>query len=254
MSSLSITRTSIRASATPRPFVFAALIGLVLSATVSILIAEDITNHDGLVKGDPSRLQFFIDHRPDWLVNIAKVVTDFGAFPVLLAIALVASPILWWRGVALLPAFVPVVALTLAGAAAAVGKTVFGRARPPAALHLVHETEPSFPSGHATDSTARYVALALVLVVFVLRRPIARAAVAFGLLVVTGAVGISRLVLGVHWPTDVLAWWALGTTVAFGVVLLAALGTGWRAGREPPEALRLASMENQGMSASNLPT
>jgi undecaprenyl-diphosphatase len=134
------------------------------------------------------------------------------------------------------------VALAVAGFLAAVGKTVFGRARPPVALHLITENEPSFPSGHATDSAALYGALALVFVVFVLRRPIARAAAATGLVLLTGAVGVSRLVLGVHWPTDVLAGWALGFTAAFAVVLVAALGTAWFSERRSmPRLKRTAS-------------
>ena len=85
------------------------------------------------------------------------------------------------------------------------------------------ETEPSFPSGHATDSTAFYLALALILALFVLRRPLARVlAVAAGL-AVPFSVGLSRLVLGVHWPSDVLAGWALGTTAALVVVMSVSL-------------------------------
>ena len=120
-------------------------------------------------------------------------------------------------------AVAPALALGLAGVAGAVAKQVVGRPRPPAGLRLVAETEPSFPSGHATDSAALYLTVALVLALFVLRRPVARAALVTGGLVLTGCVGLSRLVLGVHWPSDVLAGWALGTTAALVVVLAVAV-------------------------------
>ena len=101
----------------------------------------------------------------------------------------------------------------------AIGKQVIGRARPSAALRLATETEPSFPSGHAADSTAFYVTLALVIAIVVLRRPAARIAVLAVAVLLSATIGTSRLVLGVHWPTDVLAGWALGTTVALTVTI-----------------------------------
>jgi undecaprenyl-diphosphatase len=72
----------------------------------------------------------------------------------------------------------------------------------------------AFPSGHAADSTAVFVSVALVLAVSVLRRPAARAAVIVVGIAMAVAVGLSRLVLDVHWPTDVVAGWALGTMAA----------------------------------------
>jgi undecaprenyl-diphosphatase len=118
---------------------------------------------------------------------------------------------------------VPAVSLALTAVAVTVSKQYFGRARPDEALRLVRETEPSFPSGHSADSTEVLLALGLVLAVFVLRRPLARlVAVALGMLAPVG-IGLSRLVLGVHWPTDVVAGWALGAATAVLVVTLAFL-------------------------------
>jgi len=130
------------------------------------------------------------------------------------SIAVLVAGALWWRGSRLVVALAPGLALGIGGVTASVGKALVGRVRPPASLRLVAESAPSFPSGHATDSTAFYVALTLTLAVFVLRRPIAKV---FTVLCASGvafAIGVSRLVLGVHWPTDVLAGWLLGLAVA----------------------------------------
>jgi len=114
------------------------------------------------------------------------------------------------------------VSLGAAGVAAAIGKSLVGRSRPPIGLRLVNETEPSFPSGHTTDATALYLALALVVAVVVFRRPLARILVVTGAGLLAGMIGLSRLELGVHWPTDVMAGWTLGTTIALAVTITAA--------------------------------
>ena len=190
--------------------------GLVLAVTT-----EDVTQHNGLSSADPSHLRFFLDHRDSLLVHIARAVTVLGGVPILMVLAAVAAGLLWWRGQPLVIAVAPAVSLVVAGGVASVTKAVVGRPRPPIGLRLLPETEPSFPSGHATDSAACYLALALVVAVFMLRRPIARAAVVAAGAVMAALVGASRLELGVHWPTDVLAGWALGTTAAIAIVLVA---------------------------------
>lgn len=75
-----------------------------------------------------------------------------------------------------------------------------------------------FPSGHATDAAGFFLASAVVLALTVARRPLSQAAlVAIGA-ALTGLVGVSRLVLGVHWLSDVVAGWALGTAIVHAVV------------------------------------
>src|SRR5207253_5320499 len=96
--------------------------------------------------------------------------------PLTLAMVVIfAAVVLWLRGQRLLLALAPGLAFGLAGVGAAFGKIVVGRSRPPVPLHLITESDPSFPSGHATEATAVFVTLALVVSVFVLRRPISRA-------------------------------------------------------------------------------
>ena len=206
--------------------VVALLVGLVaLAGSLAALggVTEDVTRHNGLSRSDASHLGLFIRHRSDVLVHASKLLTDVGAVPVLLLLALVGSFVLWYRGVRLGVALAPVFALGVAGTTVGVVKNIVGRSRPPVSLHLVSESDASFPSGHATDSTAVLLTLALVVAVFVLRRPIIRALTVAASGLLAAGIGASRLVLGVHWPTDVLAGWALGMSVALTVTMAGAI-------------------------------
>jgi len=200
---------------------------LALVAAVALLggVSEDVTQHNGLASSDAAHLRFFTDHRPDLVINAARIVTDLGGVFVLALVAIAAGLLLWYRGVPLAAAAAPAFALGVAATLADVGKQVVDRARPGVGLRLIAEGEPSFPSGHATDSAAVFLTLGLVVAVFLLRRPLARIATVAGSGLLVAAIGVSRLVLGVHWPTDVLAGWALGATAALTVTIGATLLT-----------------------------
>jgi undecaprenyl-diphosphatase len=186
-------------------------------------VSEDVTQHNGLASSDPSHLRFFVDHRPGLLVHSARIATDFGNAAVLAFVAIAAGLLLWRLGLPLVMAAAPAFALGVTALVGDVTKRIVDRGRPPASVRLLVEGEPSFPSGHAANNAAVYLTLGLVLAVFVFRRPLSRVAVIAGAGLIAGAVGISRLVLGVHWPSDVLAGWALGTSIALATMLAATL-------------------------------
>ena len=100
-----------------------------------------------------------------------------------------------------------------------VGKGLVQRQRP-VAFFRVPESGYSFPSGHTTASTATYLLLAVILTRLEMRRSARIAAFCLAALIAL-ATGVSRVYLGVHWPSDVLAGWMLGGAWA----LLAALVT-----------------------------
>jgi undecaprenyl-diphosphatase len=97
---------------------------------------------------------------------------------------------------------------------------VFGRVRPPISVHEAHVTSPAFPSGHAADSAGFFLAAAFILAIAVAHeRRTQLVLIVIGALC-AGLIGISRLVLAVHWLSDVVAGWALGTAIAVTVVVV----------------------------------
>ena len=159
---------------------------------------------------------------PLWLTQGMLDVTALGGVTVLVLVsALVAGFLITarhWLTLAL------VLAGTISGSLlVTVAKGLVGRARPTVTDHLVAVYDASFPSGHAANSACVYLTLALLLLQITDGRAVKRYILAATALLVT-AIGISRVYLGVHWPSDVLAgwtfgslwavaWWALGAAI-----------------------------------------
>lgn len=148
--------------------------------------------------------------RRPWLTRIAKAVTWFGGVPGAGGIA-VASVIAARRR----PRAALQVALgSLGGIVAELGlKQRFGRPRPQHLPHLEVVGSKSFPSGHAMASSSLYLTLAYVASRSRRLRE-GRGALLAAAATLASAVGLTRVYLGVHWPTDVLGGLALGTAWA----------------------------------------
>ena len=146
----------------------------------------------------------YVGHDPT-LVAIARVFTALGEPTILITASLGVALWLWIAGHRHLPfAFV---AITMAGRGLSeLQKYWIARDRPDLETHLVVVKTSSFPSGHANSSMIFYVMLALVLATGTRWRS---AAVA-GAIALSLMVGLSRVMLGVHWPSDVIGGWAFG--------------------------------------------
>ncbi len=149
---------------------------------------------------------------PVWLPEVVRDVTAMGS------VAVLSLTIVGVMGYLLLLRAWRVAALILV---ATVGGTILmdllknaiGRVRPDIVPHLMHEVSASFPSGHSMMSSVVYLTLAVLLGETVARRRERAYFFALGGIIIT-LVGLSRIYLGVHYPTDVLAGWAAGTAWA----------------------------------------
>jgi undecaprenyl-diphosphatase len=150
------------------------------------------------------------------LVPAARIVTRLGDWPLLLPLTAAAAVILLvarsWRRALLFAAIV------LGGRILVeIQKIELARARPDAAGRLVHVSSLSFPSAHAAYSMITWLAIALLLA-----PPHRRAAAVAAALLVALLVGLTRLVLHVHWPSDVIGGWSFGAGWTLLLVRLAA--------------------------------
>jgi membrane-associated phospholipid phosphatase len=182
-----------------------ALLALALSLWAFGLIAGVVVADE---TGTDQRLADWLHERAtDPLTDFFEGVTFLGNFVTLLAVTLVAAIVLWRRRERVAAAFV---VLALAGAQLLSNglKLVFQRERPFFPDPLATASTFSFPSGHALVSLAVYGAIALVLARHFSTR---RQALLFGAVaVLVLAIGFSRLYLGVHFLSDVLAGYAAG--------------------------------------------
>lgn len=149
---------------------------------------------------------------PEWLEEMARDLTALGGVAVLtlLTAAVAIYLLLRRKGRAALFVAASVVGGVLLGTALKVG---FSRPRPDLVPHDSHAGLASFPSGHSLMAAVTWLTLALLLARVEASARV-RAYLILLAVVLTMLVGVSRVYVGVHWPTDVLAGWALGASWA----------------------------------------
>jgi undecaprenyl-diphosphatase len=186
---------------------------------IFVLIAEDLLEGGGLVSHDESVLVWFVDHRTPTLIRAAKVVSAVGGFVGLAVAGVGLAIVLVVRGWRCFLVVAPLVALVLASLASTAAKSYFGRERPPTSVRATTVALDGFPSGHATDAAAFFLAAAFVVALMIAATRRSRVLVVATGALLAGLVGVSRLVLAVHWLSDVVAGWALGSAIAIAVVI-----------------------------------
>jgi undecaprenyl-diphosphatase len=196
------------------PLVLAAVLVVVVASWAFIRIADEVhegeTQHfdDWAIRAlrrpnDPAELR-----GPKWMHEVARDITALGGVTVLL---LVTAAVVGYliidekqRGVWL------VLTATLGGLGlSTLLKDFFARPRPSGVPHLSSVYTSSFPSGHSMLSAVVYLTLGSLLARLVPQRAL-KFYFVFVALVLTFLIGVSRVYMGVHYPTDVLAGWAAG--------------------------------------------
>jgi undecaprenyl-diphosphatase len=146
----------------------------------------------------------YAGHRPG-LIAVAQAFTDLGEPTWLIGAGVAAALWLWWAGRLRLALVLTAIVLVGRGLSEA-QKYWIARVRPEIEPHLVVVKTSSFPSGHATSSMIFGLTLALALASGTRWRGVAVA----GAILLSLLIGTSRVMLGVHWPSDVIGGWAFG--------------------------------------------
>jgi len=154
--------------------------------------------------GDPN-----VPLGPAWFQEVGRDVTALGGYAILILLVAIVAGFLKLDGKKRAMWFL--VGAVLSGYLVGMGlKSLFLRARPSVVPHLAPVYTTSFPSGHSMMSAIVYLTLGALLSRMEPSHPRLRVYFIVVPVVLTGLVGASRVYLGVHYPTDVLAGWTAG--------------------------------------------
>jgi undecaprenyl-diphosphatase len=182
----------------------------VLSASLFAFasLAQAITDEEAITRWDVRLNRWLHEHSSPALTRVFELLTTTGGFAFLLLVAAAAVAFLASRR-----AFAEaiLVALAFVGGQALNGvmKVAFERPRPEFRDPHLNLHTFSFPSGHAMVSTAVYGAITIIVLRRV-RRTATRAAIIAAAALLVGLIGVSRIYLGAHYVSDVLAGVSLG--------------------------------------------
>ena len=162
--------------------------------------------------------ELYAGHRP-LLAAAARILAEVGGgYVVTPLVVLTAAALLWWGRGRL--ALVLLVGNSVGRLLVEFQKYELGRARPDLNPHLVTVYTLSFPSAHSANAVLTYVAMALMLP----RTQEQRIRWLVPAAILAFCIGLSRVMLGVHWPSDVIAGWSFGL---LWTLLMVALADGW---------------------------
>jgi undecaprenyl-diphosphatase len=145
---------------------------------------------------------------PPFVDEMMRDITALGGFSVLGPLSLAAAGLLWLQG-RRQAVWLLLVAVAGGQVFSNLAKTLFDRPRPDLVPHGALVSTASFPSGHSLMAAITYLTLAVMIARTQDSQAVRIYLVALAVLI-TFAVGVSRVYLGVHWPTDVIAGWAAG--------------------------------------------
>jgi len=214
----------------------AVLVAVLAVTTLAVMgfveVADDMSEADGQMfdrfvldavrtPGDPTN-----PIGPHWLEIAMADLTALGGIAVLLAVTIVVSGFLLILRRPLAVMFL----VTALGGGILLSQTLkrlYNRERPPLDYQAVEVINASFPSGHAMLSAVFYLTLGAIVAKAQPRKRL-KAYVLTVAILLTAIVGLSRIYLGVHWATDVMAGWCVGAAWAGACWAAAWLFERWR--------------------------
>ena len=149
---------------------------------------------------------------PHWLMECMRDLTALGGITVLSLVTVLSVIALVGHG-RRLQALVLAICVVLAQLSSGLFKDVYERLRPSYAIYGDLPASMSFPSGHSTVATATYLILAVIVSSIETNRSMKALSFAVAAFL-SILIGFSRVYLGVHWPSDVVAGWCLGAAWA----------------------------------------
>ena len=201
----------------------------VITLSVFSWLALTTSNGTGLAPHDQSVTTWAADERYPALTAIMQVFTALGSTAGLTILTAICAVLLFMRGHRVRAL---VLTATMVGSSllTVVLKELFGRSRPSTDTLLgPSASTASFPSGHSFN-TAVFAGLLAGMVLMTTAAPLYRALAIMAAAGTTLLVGVSRVYLGYHWMTDVLAGWSLGLAW----LCLVTLALLWLRGRRRP--------------------
>jgi undecaprenyl-diphosphatase len=149
---------------------------------------------------------------PPWFEEFVRDITALGSLAVLSIVTVASAGYLWLQGkhAAVVYLLVAVLGAQLISSSL---KHFYDRPRPDLFPHGARVYSASFPSGHSTMSTATFLTLGAMLARYEQKRRVRIYLVALAIMLAL-VVGVSRVYLGVHWPSDVIAGWTVGAAWA----------------------------------------
>ena len=196
------------------------LAGIVLFIAIALAVRSGMTN--GFDRSILLSMRHSGDLSPKGSIEfqeMARDVTALGGTLVLSLVTIATAVFLWLDGKGRMGAFVGISVL-LGSVLSTLLKDLFQRARPELVPHGMHVSNASFPSGHSMLSAVTYLTLAALLARSHERRRLKVYFVVVAVVLMV-LVGLSRLYLGVHWPTDVLGGWTAGSVWAIACWMVA---------------------------------
>ena len=212
-----------------------------LSLTFTGLLADGAGEHGDLAAHDPAVTTWIVHSRTPLLSGAAQLVTTIGSEAAMGILTILVLAWLVLRQRARTSAVLFAASMGAAGALSIGLKHLMARQRPPAA-DVLGPLDPSysFPSGHTLFSTVFFGLVAGFLLTRATGRT-HRVLVVSGWVVASAVVGATRLYLGYHWLTDVMASWALA------VAVLACAAAAWTVCRQHPMQLPTALRRGGGL-------